>query len=45
MARRLLARMTLCPAGLPTRVEAMEVVLRHAEVSDEYVRSEQFYGY
>ena len=37
--------MTLFPAGLPTMVDAMEIVLRHAEVSDEYVRSEQFYGY
>jgi ferredoxin-NADP reductase len=32
-------------AGPPGMVDAMKAVLRRAEVSDEDVRSEQFYGY
>jgi ferredoxin-NADP reductase len=32
-------------AGPPAMVDAMKVVLRRARVSDEDVRSEQFYGY
>ena len=32
-------------AGPPAMVDAMKAVLRRADVSDEDVRSEQFYGY
>src|SRR5687767_11753450 len=32
-------------AGPPAMVEAMKAVLRRADVSDQDVRSEQFYGY